>query len=268
MWKSIRFEWEQTEQKRLRGFVLLPNSHLIGILECHREKPSGNRMLPTSMSLPPGRAAHLSPACSVGVEVGFCFLFPFLFSLTCAKISLGSVPIRPWRTKKESPFFKNHTPSRVGGETWDEREGGRPPRQRRVGSRSFTTRASGKSPDSMLSDAEGRAQLWVLLPVGLRWICPATHFTRSQCPLGSKEEELGTWLFSQRDHPQDAKLRGCWFHVSLSVSLELGGNGGGHLSGCPVLLTLPGVNRWGRACELQQGLSIYTLGSKSCFPTF
>ena len=66
-----------------------------GILECHQEKPSGNRLLPTSMSLPLGRAAHLSPACSVGVEVGFCFLFPFLFSLTCAKISLGSVPIRP-----------------------------------------------------------------------------------------------------------------------------------------------------------------------------
>lgn len=100
------------------------------------------------------------------------------------------------------------------------REGGRPPRQRRVGSRSFTTRASSKSPDSMLSDAEAEPSFsGSLSPVGLLGESAQPHTSPAlKCPRGSKEErELGTWLFSQRDHPQDAKLRGCWFHVLLSV---------------------------------------------------
>lgn len=41
--------------------------------------------------------AHISPACSVEVEI----FFPFLFSLTCAKISLESVLSDPRELKRK-----------------------------------------------------------------------------------------------------------------------------------------------------------------------
>lgn len=105
--------------------------------------------------------AHGSPACSVGVE----FFFPFLFSLTCAKISLGSVPIRPWRTKKKAPSLKTTHHPQQGEKLKREGEGGLPG-SGQLGSRSFTARASGNSPGSWLPGAEGCARLQVLLSHG------------------------------------------------------------------------------------------------------
>lgn len=71
-------------------------------------------------------------------------------------------------------------------------------------------------------------------------ICPATHTSPFPVPFGKQEEELGIVVVSQRDH-LDAKLRGCWFHVLLSVSLELGSNVGGTQVAVPCSLLSLGV---------------------------
>lgn len=55
MWKERRLEQEETEKRRPQGSVLLRNSHLAGVLACHQEKQSGNRILPALKSSPPGR---------------------------------------------------------------------------------------------------------------------------------------------------------------------------------------------------------------------
>lgn len=129
--------------------------------------------------------AHGSPACSVGVE----FFFPFLFSLTCAKISLGSVPIRPWRTKKKAPSLKTTHHPQQGEKLKREGEGGLPG-SGQLGSRSFTARASGNSPGSWLPGAEGCARLQVLLSHGTSVNLPSHTLHPFPVPFGKQRGRI------------------------------------------------------------------------------